>query len=125
MPGPKSAACRWAWSEAPRYPTPGPVPNTKWTSSPSPRANGRRARAAESPGEAKATVSPRGLADVERLEHIRALLAEQGHRTQDAVLALFSLHGFDRNLLAAAEQRSDLLLVELDTLYGQQPGPSE
>ena len=69
-------------------------------------------------GEAKATISPRGLADVERLEHIRTLLAEQGYQTQDAKLALFSLHGFDRNLTAAAAQRTDLVLVGLDTLYG-------
>jgi hypothetical protein len=69
-------------------------------------------------GEAKATISPRGLADVERLERIRALLAEQGHQTQEATLMVFSLYGFDRNLTDAAAQRSDLVLVSLDTLYG-------
>ncbi|MFF4759750.1 hypothetical protein [Streptomyces sp. NPDC001292] len=42
-------------------------------------------------GQAKATVQPRGLKDLERLEHIRALLADQGHRPDDAVLALFRL----------------------------------
>jgi hypothetical protein len=41
-------------------------------------------------GEAKATVQPRGLKDLERLEHNRALLADQGHRPEDAILALFS-----------------------------------
>lgn len=32
-------------------------------------------------GEAKATAAPRGTGDLERLEHIRALLAEQGYDT--------------------------------------------
>ncbi|MFJ9590643.1 hypothetical protein [Streptomyces acidicola] len=36
-------------------------------------------------GDARATVQPRGLKDLKRLEHIRALLADQGHRPDDAV----------------------------------------
>jgi hypothetical protein len=39
-------------------------------------------------GEAKATIQPRGMHDVERLEHIRTRLTELGHHTTDATLAL-------------------------------------
>ena len=31
---------------------------------------------------------------------------------------MFSLHGFDRNLQAAAAAREDVLLIGLDQLYG-------
>ncbi|MFD5317093.1 ATP-binding protein [Streptomyces sp. NPDC127098] len=72
-------------------------------------------------GEAKATVQPRGLKDLERLEHIRALLAEQGHRSDDAALALFSLHGFHQDLITAAGRRPDVLLVDVAALYGDGP----
>ncbi|MGO4422473.1 ATP-binding protein, partial [Streptomyces sp. MCAF7] len=69
-------------------------------------------------GEAKATIQPRGLKDLERLEHIRTLLATQGHRTGDAALALFSLHGFQRDVIDAAARRRDILLVDIGALYG-------
>jgi uncharacterized protein len=72
-------------------------------------------------GEAKATVQPRGLKDLERLEHIRTLLADQGHRPDDAVLALFSLHGFHHDVLDAAARRRDVLLVDIGALYGDGP----
>lgn len=69
-------------------------------------------------GEAKATQQPRGLRDVERLERIRDLLADHGHRSKDAALALFSLSGFYPDVVEAASRRSDLLLVDIDALYG-------
>ncbi|GAA0404455.1 ATPase AAA [Acrocarpospora corrugata] len=69
-------------------------------------------------GEAKATVRPRGLPDLERLRHIRALLTEQGHDAGNATLALYSLHGFQADLLRAANGSADVLLIGLDALYG-------
>jgi hypothetical protein len=51
-------------------------------------------------GEARATVSRRGVKDLERLDHIRALLTDQGHDASRATLALFSLHGFHPDLPA-------------------------
>jgi AAA+ ATPase superfamily predicted ATPase len=72
-------------------------------------------------GEAKTTVQPRGMRDVERLERIRDLLADQGHRSHDAVLALYSLHGFHPDVLQAAARRPDLLLIDIDGLYGDRP----
>lgn len=69
-------------------------------------------------GESKATLSPRGPSDLERLDRIRTLLCKQGHNVRDARLALFSLHGFDRNLQTAAAARPDVLLVGLSHLYG-------
>ncbi|GAA1004175.1 ATPase AAA [Acrocarpospora pleiomorpha] len=70
-------------------------------------------------GEAKATVQPRGPRDLERLEHIRGLLTGQGHDARKATLALYSLHGFQPDLLRAASTREDVLLVGIDTLYGE------
>ena len=64
---------------------------------------------------------PRGLADLERLEHIRSLLTEQGHHVETATLALYSLHEFRPDLLEAAARRPDILLVDLGALYGDQP----
>ncbi len=72
-------------------------------------------------GEAKATIQPRGLQDVERLERIRDLLTGLGHNTEDAALALYSLHGFHPDVQHAAAQRRDLLLVDLAALYGDGP----
>lgn len=69
-------------------------------------------------GEAKATLSPRGPADLDRLDRIRTLIGEQGHDVRDAKLAVFSLHGFDRNLQAAAAARDDVLLIGLNQIYG-------
>jgi AAA+ ATPase superfamily predicted ATPase len=69
-------------------------------------------------GEAKATLSPRGPADLDRLDRIRTLIGEQGHDVRDTKLGLFSLHGFDRNLHAAAAARDDVLLIGLSHLYG-------
>ncbi|MEO3784931.1 ATP-binding protein [Actinocorallia sp. B10E7] len=72
-------------------------------------------------GEAKATIQPRGPHDVTRLEHIRDLLAAQGHHTADTTLALYSLHGFHPDLQRAAAHRPDLLLIDLASLYGCGP----
>jgi uncharacterized protein len=69
-------------------------------------------------GEAKATVTPRGPADLQRLEHIRGLLTAQGHQADGAVLALYSLHGFWPDLLEVAARRRDVLLVDVAALYG-------
>jgi hypothetical protein len=69
--------------------------------------------------KAKATLRPRGPADLDRLDRIRALIGEQGHDVREAKLALFSLHGFDRNLQAAAAARGDVLLVGLGEIYGE------
>ncbi|MGH7882849.1 MAG: AAA family ATPase [Candidatus Dormibacteraceae bacterium] len=72
-------------------------------------------------GEAKVTIQPRGLHDIERLEHIRTLLADLGHHTDAAVLALYSLHGFHPDAQQAARNRPDLLLVDLAAMYGDGP----
>ncbi|WP_216897631.1 hypothetical protein [Nocardia alni] len=69
-------------------------------------------------GEAKATIVPRTIGDLERLEYLRALLADSGHDTEKAVLTLFSLHGFRPDLQRAAVNRPDVLLVDLPMLYG-------
>jgi hypothetical protein len=53
---------------------------------------------------------PRGIHDVERLEHVRGLLDELGHPAESATLALYSLHGFDPDVVRAAAKRRDLLL---------------
>jgi DNA-binding transcriptional ArsR family regulator len=72
-------------------------------------------------GEAKATVSRRGVKDLERLDHIRGLLTQQGHDASRAVLALFSLHGFHPDLPRLARRRGDVLLIDLPALYGTGP----
>ena len=72
-------------------------------------------------GEAKATVARRGTGDLERLEHIRTLLTEQGHDTTATVLVLYSLHGFCSDLVKFAARRRDLLLVDIPGLYGTGP----
>ncbi|MBF8190338.1 ATP-binding protein [Nonomuraea sp. K274] len=69
-------------------------------------------------GEAKATVTRRGVADLDRLDHLKGLLAEQGHDTGAAVMALFSMEGFQPDLVGAARRRRDVLLVDLPVLVG-------
>ncbi|MFD0556208.1 hypothetical protein FB566_1444 [Stackebrandtia endophytica] len=66
-------------------------------------------------GEAKCTNRPRGVADVQRLDHMRRILVEQGWRADDAQLVLFSRNGFTDEIRA----RSDVHLVDLDRLYGR------
>jgi hypothetical protein len=69
-------------------------------------------------GEAKATAARRGMGDLQRLERIRDLLTEQGHKTSGVTLALFSLYGFHSDLTDVAKQRKDVLLIDLAALYG-------
>lgn len=68
-------------------------------------------------GEAKATVTRRGSADLERLESLKALLEQQGHDVTAVQLAVFSMHGFHNDLLALARKRADVLLVDLPALF--------
>ncbi|MBG0815257.1 MarR family transcriptional regulator [Planomonospora sp. ID82291] len=72
-------------------------------------------------GEAKATLDRRGGADLARLEHLRTVLSGQGHHTDRAVLALFSMNGFHPDLVTVAARRPDVLLVDLAALYGDGP----
>lgn len=72
-------------------------------------------------GEAKATLARRTVADLDRLDHIRTLLAEQGHDTSDARIALFATEGFHADVIDTARQRGDVLLADLDTVFGEQP----
>lgn len=72
-------------------------------------------------GEAKATIRPPSMADLERLAYIRGLLIGHGYQAQAATLALFSLHGFQPELVRETARRADVLLVELDVLYGERP----
>ncbi|MEU0565878.1 ATP-binding protein [Nonomuraea sp. NPDC005983] len=67
-------------------------------------------------GEAKATLTRRGVADLDRLDGLKALLDQHGHETSRAILALFSMEGFQPELVSAARRRGDVLLVELPTL---------
>lgn len=69
-------------------------------------------------GEAKATGRQRGVADLDRLDHLRTVLAADGHHTTDAHLAVFSQHGFTRDLTKIAASRPDVHLIDLDQLYG-------
>ncbi|GGJ95382.1 ATPase AAA [Pilimelia anulata] len=76
------------------------------------RSGGRRAEVTVI-GEAKATVVPRGHADIDRLDRIRAVLSDRGHRTDRTRLVLFSMYGFAEGLRRTAPTRADLLLVDL------------
>jgi hypothetical protein len=69
-------------------------------------------------GEAKATAARRGTGDLQRLERIRDLLSEHGYDTSGVTLALFSLYGFHADVTELAKRRRDVLLVDLETLYG-------
>lgn len=68
-------------------------------------------------GEAKSSNRRRAIGDIERLEHIRALLAGRGADTRGAQLALFGREGFDGNVQRAAAKRTDVHLIDLSTLY--------
>ncbi|GGK68370.1 ATPase [Sphaerisporangium melleum] len=69
-------------------------------------------------GEAKYTSQPRTVADLRRLEHVRALLTGRGVRAGDAALAIFARTGFDADLRREASGRRDVHLVTLADLYG-------
>jgi AAA+ ATPase superfamily predicted ATPase len=72
-------------------------------------------------GEAKYTARPRGIGDLRRLEHIADMLAARGHRTSETAYALFSRAGFTDELRTAAGH-GRVHLLDLDALYGDQPG---
>ena len=67
-------------------------------------------------GEAKSSQRVRGLADLTRLDRIRALLVARGVDAADARLLLFGRSGFDADLHTAAA-RPDVELVDLDRLW--------
>lgn len=69
-------------------------------------------------GEAKATLTRRTTADLDRLDRLKDLLAQHGHDTSPTVLAVFSTEGFHPDLIATARRRGDVLLVDLPTLLG-------
>ena len=68
-------------------------------------------------GEAKHTVERRGLADLARLERIRALLPVE--RTAGSKLFLFAANGVHDDLKRLARARDDIEVVDLDRLYGR------
>jgi AAA+ ATPase superfamily predicted ATPase len=70
-------------------------------------------------GEAKSTNQLRTLSDLARLERVRALLVTRGLDAGSALLALFSRTGFDADLVAVADKRDDVRLVDVEELYGQ------
>jgi uncharacterized protein len=70
-------------------------------------------------GEAKSTNRPRTTTDLARLDYLRGLLEEQGTPASGAMIALFSRSGFDAGLHKAAAGRPDVVLVDLDRLYGR------
>lgn len=73
-------------------------------------------------GEAKCRDRKPGVAQLERLEHIRDVLISRGHDASAAGLGLFSTTGFTDDLTArAARQASGILLAGLDQIYGAAP----
>jgi len=67
-------------------------------------------------GEAKARTEPRSMQDIERLERLRGLLTSRADAAS-AKLLLFSLTGFDADVVEAAHSRSDIELVDLQRMY--------
>ncbi len=59
-----------------------------------------------------------GMRHLERLRRARALLTIKGYHTAETMLVCYSGAGFDPALQAAGRS-SDVLLVDLDRLYGQ------
>lgn len=68
-------------------------------------------------GEAKASGTPRGLRDLDRLQRIRSLLTSRGIDAAAAKLLLFGRSGFSPDLVTAAGQLDDVELIDLDRLY--------
>ena len=66
-------------------------------------------------GEVKASRSPVGLNQLQRLEHIRTLLPPAMAASPPGLL-LFARHGFTRELTAAATARDDVELIDLNRL---------
>jgi AAA+ ATPase superfamily predicted ATPase len=69
-------------------------------------------------GEAKHTTAKRTLADLQRLERVRGLVADKRPSAASAKLLLFSASGFDHNLINDAQQRHDVELIDLVRIYG-------
>jgi len=67
-------------------------------------------------GEAKSGSDPRGIADLQRLERARGLLAGRT-RVERTRLAIFAVGGFTADLQDEAARRSDVVLVDLERLY--------
>lgn len=70
-------------------------------------------------GEAKATVTRRGLADLTRLDGLRESLKALGHKVDDSIVAIYALNGFYPDLAAAARNRGDVLLIDLAGMSGR------
>lgn len=68
-------------------------------------------------GEAKSTNRVCTVADLDRLDRIRMLLADRGAAPATTKLLLFSANGFDRNLTQASVGRDDVELIDLDRMY--------
>ncbi len=68
-------------------------------------------------GEAKHTTARRTVADLDRLDLARSLVARKHVGTEDARLPLFSASGFDANLRRVGGGRGDVELIDLDRLY--------
>ncbi len=69
-------------------------------------------------GEAKHTSAKRTIADRQRLERVRDLVAQKRPSAASAKLLLFSASGFDRNLVNDAHTRRDVELIDLERIYG-------
>ncbi len=67
-------------------------------------------------GEAKGTLAPVGVPQLQRLEHLRALLPEARVDKQSKLL-LFARSGFTEGLAGVARSRADVELVDLSRLY--------
>jgi hypothetical protein len=74
-------------------------------------------------GEAKATPTRRGPADLDRLERLKTLLHDRGHDTAGARLMIFSVAGFHPELTAIAGRRADVHLIDLPALLRGHPKP--
>lgn len=68
-------------------------------------------------GEAKHTNAKRTLEDLDRLDHIRALVSVRHPDGATARLLLFAANGFDRGLVNAAARRGDVELIDLARMY--------
>ncbi len=68
-------------------------------------------------GECKFTNAKRGIADLDRLGHLRRLLSKPAD--QECRLLLFGASGFTGELTRVAANRPDVELIDLDRLYGR------
>jgi uncharacterized protein len=69
-------------------------------------------------GEAKATIGPVGRTELDRLDRVAAVLTEQKRDAARAIRALFSMQGFRDDLVRVAQERGDVLLVDLQGMIG-------